>query len=651
MKVNSLVIFIFVIVLSSASEESYSQAQRLVLIEQFTNASCVPCSEQNPAFNALLSANTSKVISLKHQTAYPGYDPINLQNPTEVNIRYAYYNGSSVPNARMDGIAGYGSPEAFTQGAINAQYAVPAPFSINLKHWLFSSNDSIVVYCEVTAAQNTTLLSGKLRIAMMEKQIQFSSAPGSNGEREFRNVMRKFYPNVNGINLANNWVNGQKKVISFKAKIPSYIYNISQIAMVAYIQDDADKSVKQAGYSPNATIPLTVKPVTDFASNLLTTCEGTIRFTDESALFPTQWLWDFGDNTTSTQKNPLHTYAASGTYTVKLTATNAFGSEQITKTNLITVALTGNPPTGSNVTFCTSGIANLSAQPDGNGLLKWYNSAGVLVNSGNTYSPTVNATTNYYVREEIPNSVTSVGPANTNIEAGSFYNSNELYGLYFNVTEPCLIKSFDVRANSAGTRNIVVADANGFIVKTANVSIPAGASTVTVNFQMDVGTGYLLVVYNSVVDLYYNTAGGNYPYTTNGLKITGNTALGDPDNYYFFYNWKVQKNPCASSFALVSAIKDCSVSIDEDEIDGEVLSAYPNPISSGSITLSYYTPTFSNYHLSAFNVLGKLVYQETFNSSAGSNTRSIDISQFAKGVYNFALTSEQNQETIKVIIH
>lgn len=32
------------------------------------------------------------------------------------------------------------------------------------------------------------------------------------------------------------------------------------------------------------------------------------------------WLWDFGDGTTSTEKNPSHTYATSGTKTVQLTA-------------------------------------------------------------------------------------------------------------------------------------------------------------------------------------------------------------------------------------------------------------------------------------------------------------------------------------------
>ena len=43
----------------------------------------------------------------------------------------------------------------------------------------------------------------------------------------------------------------------------------------------------------------------------------------------------------STAKNPSHIYAAAGSYTVKLTATNAAGSDIETKTNYITVS---NPP-------------------------------------------------------------------------------------------------------------------------------------------------------------------------------------------------------------------------------------------------------------------------------------------------------------------
>ena len=42
----------------------------------------------------------------------------------------------------------------------------------------------------------------------------------------------------------------------------------------------------------------------------------TIKFNDQSAGNPVQWFWNFGDGKTSSQKNPTHTYARSGSYTI-----------------------------------------------------------------------------------------------------------------------------------------------------------------------------------------------------------------------------------------------------------------------------------------------------------------------------------------------
>jgi len=54
----------------------------------------------------------------------------------------------------------------------------------------------------------------------------------------------------------------------------------------------------------------------------------TVSFTDLSTGNPTSWLWSFGDATpNSTQRNPVHVYAASGSYTVTLTVSNAIGSD------------------------------------------------------------------------------------------------------------------------------------------------------------------------------------------------------------------------------------------------------------------------------------------------------------------------------------
>ena len=50
-----------------------------------------------------------------------------------------------------------------------------------------------------------------------------------------------------------------------------------------------------------------------------------VRFSDDSTGEPTSWLWDFGDGQTSQQQNPNHTYTTSGSKTVTLVVSNAFG--------------------------------------------------------------------------------------------------------------------------------------------------------------------------------------------------------------------------------------------------------------------------------------------------------------------------------------
>jgi PKD repeat protein len=69
-----------------------------------------------------------------------------------------------------------------------------------------------------------------------------------------------------------------------------------------------------------------------------------VNFTDQSTGSPTAWNWDFGDGAVSTQRHPSHQYAATGTYTVKLTVTSACNSDVMTKVNFITV---NSVPTGN----------------------------------------------------------------------------------------------------------------------------------------------------------------------------------------------------------------------------------------------------------------------------------------------------------------
>lgn len=61
-----------------------------------------------------------------------------------------------------------------------------------------------------------------------------------------------------------------------------------------------------------------------------------VLFSDRSVGGPTSWLWDFGDGSSSTEANPRKAFVANGSYTVKLTVTNALGTN--TKTQNVIVA-------------------------------------------------------------------------------------------------------------------------------------------------------------------------------------------------------------------------------------------------------------------------------------------------------------------------
>jgi len=71
----------------------------------------------------------------------------------------------------------------------------------------------------------------------------------------------------------------------------------------------------------------------------------TVNFTDESAGTVDSWEWDFGDGCpVSLEENPFHIYENSGSYTVSLTVTNAYGSDTETKEDYITVTIAEPAP-------------------------------------------------------------------------------------------------------------------------------------------------------------------------------------------------------------------------------------------------------------------------------------------------------------------
>lgn len=90
-------------------------------------------------------------------------------------------------------------------------------------------------------------------------------------------------------------------------------------------------------------------PVANFNMSKSTICQGqTISFANTSTNAPTSYSWDIqgGTPNSSSIANPTATFNTPGTYTVQLTATNAYGSNSITKT----VEVVPNPSINATAT-------------------------------------------------------------------------------------------------------------------------------------------------------------------------------------------------------------------------------------------------------------------------------------------------------------
>ena len=105
--------------------------------------------------------------------------------------------------------------------------------------------------------------------------------------------------------------------------------------------------------SPNSGIA----PLTVTFNGSAYDCDGTI----------VSYHWDFGDNSTSTDKDPTHTFENAGTYSITLTVSdndNATGTDTVT---IIVNEPTNKPPTASIIPDKNTGTAPLTVSFTGSG--------------------------------------------------------------------------------------------------------------------------------------------------------------------------------------------------------------------------------------------------------------------------------------------
>lgn len=228
-------LFTFLTLLFITANTFYA-GDRMVIIERFTSWTCGPCASNNPTMEAFInSLDADKIVGIAYHMNWPapGNDGYYLYNPTDNNARRSFYGINSIPQARMDGIISVLSP--YSNGGLtndfNSRTNLLSPITVILTDSTFG--DSIRVrariYCEVLMPNPGAFV----HFSMQEKHNHFSSPPGTNGETDFYDVMRRM--NNNGTGQYVQFLPGQTVILE-KTFYKDPIWNQPEVMPIVFIQ-------------------------------------------------------------------------------------------------------------------------------------------------------------------------------------------------------------------------------------------------------------------------------------------------------------------------------------------------------------------------------------------------------------------------------
>ncbi len=179
----------------STSLESINATNK-VLIELFTNTSCIPCVEANTYLDEIynlngVTSNDANVVILRYHTTLFANDPFYLYNTTDNNARMTFYPNSAIVNPRtylLGTFIGNFSSAAWTN-KINEKLADTRTYAIKLTNTYDSVTRSGNINVKIKQISGTVFNDLVYQIAVSENEIQYN-AP--NGETVFDNTFRDF---------------------------------------------------------------------------------------------------------------------------------------------------------------------------------------------------------------------------------------------------------------------------------------------------------------------------------------------------------------------------------------------------------------------------------------------------------------------------
>ncbi|MGB3018122.1 MAG: T9SS type A sorting domain-containing protein [Ignavibacteria bacterium] len=230
---------IFSLLLSFTLLIQFASAQsKKVLFEEFTNASCSPCALNNPFLKSFIESKGDTIVAIMYHTNFPGFDPMHNANPIQVEERRTgyYTDVNAVPWLKGDGDL-FPDIWPFTLANFNSAFDTRKNVIPQLTMSLSDQRipgDSIRATIRINIP--ATLPSGnyRLRVMAVEGVIEYSTPPGTNGERIFEHVFRKGIPDMNGTVLSTSAGN-YEYIYTYKKETD---WQDTSIYTVAFVQND-----------------------------------------------------------------------------------------------------------------------------------------------------------------------------------------------------------------------------------------------------------------------------------------------------------------------------------------------------------------------------------------------------------------------------
>jgi len=632
-----------------------AQTPRLSLYEEFTGETCPPCASTNPGLNLILASptNTPKIVAIKWQVPIPSA-PSNTwslyqTNKVEIDWRWkSVANGgygyspaiSSAPSSKIDGReatvfgAASGHPANLNNNVISTAQSFTSAFSVTMARAWDQSGNAVTLTVNIQATSNFTAVGSLVfRTVMVERIIDFSVAPGSNGEKHFEDIAIKSFPTLqSGISMASSWIIGQTQTFTLNCPIPSYTRKKEEIAFVGFIQDDGNQRVAQAvraekSLLTNDAIALTAKvpatcsstilPIISVYNNGLNAITAlTITPYIDGAIAPTtSWNGNIAPATSATiALNTISSPTNTGAHTFSYNISAMNGTDGNMTNNSTKVSyLVASDFQGSPV---SEDFALTNFPP-----VKW---AAVNSNSGPSWTR-----------------VTNAGGYNLSTQSTRYdFFNNKVIG--------DMDELFITPMNLSGTAAPVLSFDYAYAQRDANsndklevmVSNNCGSSWTNVYSS----SGYTLATALPMPMAYLPDVNDISQWQTVTINLTGYNSpsvlvkfVVTNDNGNNLYIDNVNLNQTQP----VGLIKETKLS--------NQVSIFPNP-TSGNATLRVFSLSSGKSKLILINTMGQIVSSKTIDLFSGNNNILIDTKEFSNGIYSVVLETATETVVKKISI-